>query len=102
MEINLNDFEPRDYQTHLAAAVEAGFRKIIIILPRRGGKDISTWAWCIEQAIKKTITIWYIFPEYAQAKRVIFNGMTADGKHYVNDFIPSELIARKNSQDFRS
>lgn len=35
MDIEINAFEPRPYQTPLAAAVNAGFRKIIAVLPRR-------------------------------------------------------------------
>jgi len=62
------------------------------------GKDIVAWNLCIRQALKHIGVYYYIFPSYAQAKKVIWNSITNDGLRFL-DFIPSELIASINSQE---
>ena len=97
----LNSFSPRPYQLPIVDALEnKGYRKILAVLPRRSGKDIVAWNLAIRQCIKKTCIVYYIFPTYAQAKKVIWNSITNDGKQFL-DFIPSELIATKNSQEMK-
>ncbi len=97
--IRMNMFQPREYQTPIADAIEKGYRNIIAVLPRRAGKDLAAWNAVIRKALEKTIVVWYVLPEYAQAKRAIFDGMTYDGKGYVDYYIPPELIAGKNGQE---
>ena len=43
------------------------------------------------------MTCFYIFPTFAQARRVIWDSVTNDGRRFI-DFIPPELIESKNSQ----
>ncbi len=69
-------------------------------MPRRAGKDITAWNLAIRQCIKKRCIVFYIFPTYAQAKKVIWDSITNDGKSF-HDFIPKELIKSKNSQEMK-
>lgn len=64
------------------------------------GKDIVAFNFCIRQCIKKPQVIYYIFPTYAQAKKVIWDSITNDGMRFL-DFIPSELIETTNSQEMK-
>ena len=97
----LNDFKPRKYQLPILDAIEnKGYKKVLAILPRRAGKDIVAWNIAIRQCIKKVCTVYYIFPTYSQAKKVIWNSITNEGKQFL-DFIPRELIESKNSQEMK-
>lgn len=97
--IKLNKFQPRWYQAPLLdAIVNKGYKRVIAVLPRRAGKDIAALNLAIRECIKRPQNIYYIFPTYQQAKKVIWNGITNDGMQFL-DFIPPELIASKNSQE---
>lgn len=97
--IKLNKFQPRWYQAPLLdAIVNKGYKRVIAVLPRRAGKDIAALNLAIRECIKRPQNIYYIFPTYQQAKKVIWNGITNDGMQFL-DFIPSELISSKNSQE---
>lgn len=100
--INLDNFIPREYQLPMLDAVEnKGYRRVIAILPRRAGKDVAAWNLMIRQALKRIGIYWYILPTYAQGKKVIYDGMTNDGKKFL-DFIPKDLIDGKpNSQEMK-
>ncbi len=64
------------------------------------GKDIVAFNFCIRQCIQKPQVIYYIFPTYAQAKKVIWDSITNDGMRFL-DYIPSELIETTNSQEMK-
>lgn len=94
-------FEPRDYQIPLCDALEnKKFRRLIAIWPRRAGKDITALNLCIRQAFREVCVIFYIFPTYAQGKKVIFDSVTNTGKRLL-DFVPRELIESINTQEMK-
>lgn len=100
-QIHLNKFKPRSYQLPLWDAIEnKGYKRVLAILPRRAGKDVTAWNLCIRQALRKPMVIYYLFPTFAQAKRVIWNSLTNDGESLL-DYIPKQLIASKNGQEMR-
>ncbi len=51
-------------------------------------------------ALRKKSVYYYIFPTYAQAKKVIWDSITNDGQRFL-DFIPKELITSTNSQEMK-
>ena len=84
----LNEFKPRPYQLPIVDAIEnKGYKRVVAILPRRAGKDIVAWNLAIRQCVKKSCVVYYIFPTYAQAKKVIWDSVTNEGKRFL-DFIP--------------
>jgi len=94
-------FIPRPYQTPICDALEnKGYKKIIAVLPRRAGKDIVAWNLAIRQCIKKRCVVFYIFPTYSQAKKVIYDSITNEGVTF-HDFIPEKLIKSKNAQEMK-
>lgn len=54
----------------------------------------------LRAALRKVGVYFYIFPSYAQAKKVIWDSITNDGKKFL-DFIPRELISASNSQEMK-
>jgi hypothetical protein len=97
--INLDDyFQPRSYQMPILDAFSKGYKRILAVLPRRAGKDLTCWNLMIEQAMRKPAIYWYILPTYAQARKVIWHGKLIDGRSFL-DCIPKEVISRKKEQE---
>lgn len=99
--IRMNKFVPREYQLPIMdAIVNKGYKRVLAILPRRAGKDITAFNLCIRQCLKKPCVIYYIFPTYAQAKKVIWDTITNEGKRFV-DYIPPEVLKNTNSSELK-
>ena len=96
----LNDYVPREYQRPLLGALEDGYRRVLGILPRRSGKDITALNYVIRQMYDFPGVYFYIFPTYAQAKKVIWDSMTNEGKRIL-DYFPEDLILHKNAQEMK-
>lgn len=100
-QIKLKKFKPRSYQWPLLKAIEEeGYKRVLAILPRRAGKDLTAFNLCIRQCLKKVCVVYYIFPTFAQAKRVIWDSITNTGERIL-DYIPPELITSSNSQEMK-
>lgn len=99
--IHLNRFKPREYQLPILDAIEnKGYKRVLAILPRRAGKDVTAFNLCIRQCLKRVCVIYYIFPTYAQGKKVIWDSITNDGDRIL-DYIPSSVVDSKNSQEMK-
>lgn len=99
--IHLNKFVPRPYQIPIFDAIEnKGYKRVLAVLPRRAGKDICAWNLMIRQALRRIAVYYYIFPTYAQAKKVIWNSITNSGDNFL-DYIPQSLLRNKNSQEMK-
>ncbi len=101
IQIHLDKFKPRPYQVPIMDAIEnKGYKKVVAILPRRAGKDVCAFNLIIRAALKKIGVYYYIFPTFAQAKRVIWDSITNNGERFL-DYIPKQLIAGSNSQEMK-
>ena len=70
-------------------------KNICMVVHRRAGKDILCLEMWVLRALQRIGTHVYLFPMYAQAKSVIWNGLDYDGRPFI-DSIPRCLIAKKN------
>ena len=95
--INLDQFELRDYQLPIFdALVNKGYKKIIAILPRRAGKDLTAFNLLIRMALTKVGIYWHCLPTQAHARKVIWDAISNSGKSFLS-YIPPELITSKNA-----
>jgi len=98
-QVKLNQFKPRDYQYKLASVIEEGkYKKILAIWSRRAGKDFVVFNMMLRCALRKVGSYFYCLPTFKQARLVVWDSITNDGKRFL-DCIPPELIKRKNSQE---
>jgi phage terminase large subunit len=96
--IQLARFEPRDYQIPIGdALLNKGYKKIVVVAPRRMGKDILCWNLMLRQALTRIGSYYYFLPTYSQARKVIFDSITSGGVKFL-DYIPESLIESVNSQ----
>jgi hypothetical protein len=99
--IHLNKFKPRWYQLPILDAIEnKGYKRVLAILPRRAGKDVTAFNLMIRAALKQVGVYYYIFPTYAQAKKVIWDSITITGDRFL-DYIPKQLVKSSNSQEMK-
>ena len=99
--IKLDKFHPREYQKPIIDAVfNKKCKNIYCIMPRRSGKDITTWNICIKLALEKTCLIYYILPTYSQAKKAIWQAISNDGVKFL-DYIPKVAIKALNGQEMK-
>ncbi len=97
----LDRFSPRWYQNEIWDAIEnKGYRKLLAILPRRAGKDITAWNLAIRQCIKKICMVYYCLPTYSQGRKCIFDAIAIDGTTFL-DYIPKSLIQSINQQEMK-
>ncbi len=100
-------FTRRAYQQDVAPAILSGrIRRAVKIWHRRAGKDKDDWNTMFEAAgnpacpIFRVGTYFYVFPTYTQGKKVIWDGIDADGLR-VRDHIPPDLIASTNATEMK-
>lgn len=93
-------FEPRGYQLPLLEKFDEGIRRFFLFWHRRAGKDYVLFALMAREAWRKRGLYYYFFPTYTQAKKVIWEGMTHEGRPFL-DLIPSGLIKSQSNQELR-
>lgn len=93
-------FEPRPYQMPILKALDEGFRRVLAILPRRAGKDITALNYVIREMQKNPGVYYYVFPTYSQGRKVIWDSMTIEGVRML-DFFPKPWIDSMNSQEMK-
>lgn len=97
--IHLDRFQPRDYQIPpMDAILNKKYKRVLVIMPRRAGKDVMAFNLLIRAALQKIGVYYYVFPTYSQAKKVIWQSITNDGVRFL-DYIPPSLILNTNSQE---
>jgi len=100
VENKLNQFKPRPYQLPLFKALQSGFKRVLAILPRRAGKDITALNYVIRQMYERPGVYFYIFPTYSQAKKVIWDSVDNSGKRIL-DYFPADLVEQKNASEMK-
>lgn len=99
--IQLDKFQPRPYQRSIFDAIEnKGYKRVLAILPRRSGKDVCGFNLMLRAALRVVGVYYYIFPTYSQAKKVVWDSITNEGKRFL-DYIPEALVASRNSQEMK-
>lgn len=95
------EFQPRDYQLPIIEALNSGVKRAVWVVHRRGGKDLTVFNWAIFQLLLNPgWTAYHILPTYSQAKKVIWDSSTIDGKRIL-DYIPKEVIESKNGHEMK-
>jgi len=91
------DFDPRWYQEPAWKAFDEGFKRLLLVHHRRAGKDVNCINFCARATQMRVGTYFYFLPTFAQARRVIWDGMTGDGRRFLS-YIPEELWADKPNE----
>lgn len=97
-----HNYKPRDYQMDLwQAMIEYKKKRVIYVWHRRAGKDLLALNRILYSAMFEAVgTYWHIFPSYAQGAKSIWQETNSEGRKYI-DYIPRELIAKKNEKELK-
>lgn len=93
-------FEPRPYQVPLLKALDSGIKRAFCVWHRRAGKDKTYFNIVVKEALKRVGTYFYLFPTYAQGRKVLWDGMDNDGFKFIHH-IPKQLIKSIHSQEMK-
>ncbi len=96
-----HNFKPRSYQEPFLRYMHTHSKqRSILVWHRRAGKDTTAWNFLISEAFEKKGIYYYIFPTFAQGRKVLWDSMTNEGYRFL-DFIPKPLIANCNNQEMK-
>lgn len=95
------EFRVRWYQRAFHEALVGQKKKRLIeIAHRRWGKDEIVLNGFRELSRRRVGTYWHCFPEYAQARKAIWNGINGHtGKRRIDEAFPPEIRKRINDND---
>jgi phage terminase large subunit len=95
-------YVPRDYQLKaFNDAVNGGHDRHLWLWPRRAGKDLTAMNVVAMWALTKRVGNYYYFlPTYSQGEKIIWDGRTKDGHHFL-DVFPPETIAHVDNRKMK-
>ena len=93
-----NNWQPRPYQENLWRALESGVKRAVTVWHRRAGKDLTFIHWTACKAFERPGLYWHILPTYAQGRKIVWDGMTRDGRKFLDAF-PDEVIVKKRDDE---
>ena len=88
-----HNFNPRLYQVPMLTARERGYLREVYILHRRAGKDLTAVNDMARAVLERIGIYYYLFPTFAQAKKVIWDGMTGEipSRKFISYFHPDSI-----------
>lgn len=75
-------------------------KRAACVWPRRHGKDLLGLNLVATAIFQRVGTYWHLFPEYKQGRAIIWDGMTDEGRPFLDHF-PTEIISRRYENDMR-
>jgi hypothetical protein len=93
-------FTPRAYQLPFFKAVDRGIKRILLVWPRRHGKDKSCFNALAKKAFERVGNYYYIFPEYNQGRKALWDNIDSSGMRTI-DHIPPQIIKSKNATEMK-
>ena len=94
------NFTPRPYQRDVFKAMDSGIKRLILMYHRRAGKDKTCFNVVVKKALERRGAYYYFFPEFAQGRRIIWDGVDSSGYPFL-EHIPEPLIQNKNGTDMK-
>lgn len=87
-------FRPRRYQRPFMRYLEAGGKRAVWVVHRRGGKDLTALNQTCRMAARRRGAYWHIFPTAEQGKKAIWEGFTKDGERIMDLVFPQAIRKR--------
>lgn len=101
MEVTLpHMYVPRPYQMPIWKAFDEGYKRMVLVMHRRSGKDLTCFNILARATQQRVGVYYYIFPSYAQGKKVIWDGINKDGIRFLN-YLPRDLWESSNQTEMK-
>ena len=95
------DFKARPYQQEVIKWFRGGGKRAVEVWHRRAGKDRTATFIESELACKRVGLYWHALPEYAQARRVIWDAITKDGQKLIDISFPPAIVRKKHEHEMK-
>lgn len=93
-------FKPRRYQLGFLKAIDSNILRALLVWPRRHGKDKTCFNALVKKAVERTANYYYIFPEYNQGRKALWDNIDKDGMRTI-DHVPKEILKSKNATEMK-
>ena len=93
-------YEPRPYQLPVWRALDDGFKRLVLVWHRRSGKDLTCFNILARATQMRVGTYFYVFPSYAQGKKVIWDGTDKEGLRFLS-YLPRDLWESSNQTEMK-
>lgn len=95
-----NNWDPRPYQIPAWSALESGVKRALLLWHRRAGKDDVCLHWAATQAMQRVGNYWHMLPEYAQARKSVWDAINPrTGKRRIDEAFPAAIVEQRRDQD---
>ena len=91
----------RPYQQKLINWFRDGGKRAVCVWHRRAGKDRVATFIESEMACKRVGLYWHALPEYAQARRVLWDAITRDGERLIDTAFPPEIVRKRHEHEMK-
>lgn len=86
-----HQYEPRNYQLNAWNYLDGGGTRAVCVWHRRAGKDLFGINRVSVASCTRPGLYWHIFPTYAQGRKIAWDGMTREGRPFLDHF-PKQMI----------
>lgn len=91
--------KPRKYQVGLYHYLDNGGKRAVLAHARRSGKDVICFNYLVKAALQVPGSYVHMLPTISQARKVIWEGLTNEGKRIINLCCPLEIREKTSEQD---
>ena len=84
----------------ILSALDSGTKRAVAVWHRRAGKEKTFINYCAKAAFQRVGTYFYVFPTYAQGRKVLWQGRDRDGFPFMSHF-PAQIITKKREDEMR-
>lgn len=96
-----HDWLPRPYQEPLWDALAGGCKRAVAVWHRRAGKDSVGLNWTVREALSGRVGVyWHLLPTLRQGRRVVWDGITGDGRRFL-DHWPNDAVAHRRNDEMK-
>lgn len=81
--------------------LDNGGKRAFLVWHRRAGKDLAALHQTCKMAHERVGLYWHMLPTLRQARKVVWHGFRSDGKRFLDNVFPSEIIKDRNETDMR-
>ena len=93
-------FVPRDYQVPIFDAMESGYRRAVMVMHRRGGKDKTCLNIMISKIPQRKGAYYYYFPTLSLGRKILWDGMDKAGMKFMDHF-PRGMVVKSNEHEMK-
>ena len=102
MEIQLpHNFTPRSYQIPSLRALDRGKKRAVCVWHRRAGKEKTFLNYMAKEMVKRTGAYFYVFPELAQGRKVLWDGADREGFRFIDHFPADAIDGQPNNTEMK-